>query len=148
MRTFPRRPWEQRIDTYEGSYMSSKTTRLAPAALFLHGNPDALKLTGQRPAPPRRSLWLLVFLAGALTVASIAVGVYLFAFAPRSIAPPPDRKIEVPYARSTAVLEKFRDWVVQEDGRNKPFDTFAREIVRTVTGKEKFEGNDPIAVVL
>jgi ABC-type transport system involved in cytochrome c biogenesis permease subunit len=37
---------------------------------------------------------------------------------------------------------------VQVDGRTKPFDTAARELVREVCGREKFEGQDPVALVL
>jgi ABC-type transport system involved in cytochrome c biogenesis permease subunit len=44
-------------------------------------------------------------------------------------------------------LEPLRRWPVQEDGRVKPFETFCREAVRTITGRERFEGNDPVAVV-
>src|SRR5262249_10309068 len=37
---------------------------------------------------------------------------------------------------------------VQVDGRTKPLDTAAREIMREVCGREKFEGQDPVSVVL
>ena len=49
------------------------------------------------------------------------------------------RKIAVPYADDIALLNSFRGWVVQEDGRNKPFDTFCREAVRSIAGRERFE---------
>ena len=130
--------------------MNSKSTRpqSAPLTSFLHENPDTLRMT----APPRRSapgrFRALLLCSVALTAASIALGVYLFAFGPKHVAPPPDRKIKVPYADDAALWTPFYSWVVQEDGRNKPFDTFCREAVRTVTGRERFEGNDPVAVVV
>ncbi len=37
---------------------------------------------------------------------------------------------------------------IQHEGRIKPFDTFAREMMRHWTGKEKFEGVSPVASVL
>ena len=45
-------------------------------------------------------------------------------------------------------VEILREIVVQESGRKKPFDTFARETVRTVTGREKFQGFDPSELIL
>src|SRR5439155_24118858 len=42
----------------------------------------------------------------------------------------------------------FRRWVVQEDGRNKPFDSLCIDTVRSVTFRERFEKNDPVAVVV
>ncbi|VTS06473.1 cytochrome c biogenesis protein [Tuwongella immobilis] len=39
-------------------------------------------------------------------------------------------------------------WAVQVDGRTKPFETACQETLRSITGRSKFEGNDPVAVVL
>jgi ABC-type transport system involved in cytochrome c biogenesis permease subunit len=39
-------------------------------------------------------------------------------------------------------------WPVQVDGRVKPFITAATEAVRQITGRAKFEGEDPVAVAL
>ena len=36
---------------------------------------------------------------------------------------------------------------IQEGGRKKPFDTFAREIVQRITGRAPFKGRDPIEIV-
>lgn len=38
--------------------------------------------------------------------------------------------------------------VVQHQGRHKPLETAAIEIVRQVTGRARFEGQDPVAVIL
>jgi cytochrome c-type biogenesis protein CcsB len=46
-----------------------------------------------------------------------------------------------------ATVEKLRVLPVQHDGRTMPFDTEAREAVRTVTGKTSFGGLDPVAMV-
>jgi ABC-type transport system involved in cytochrome c biogenesis permease subunit len=102
---------------------------------------ESLKL----PVKRRRPRWLIPLLA--LDVAVLALGAYLL-FASAAVAPPAERRIVVPFADNEAVLASFRAWVVQDDGRLKPFDTFARESVRTVTGRERFEGNDPVAVTL
>src|SRR5690349_5219435 len=39
-------------------------------------------------------------------------------------------------------------WPVQVEGRTKPFETAAREALRQITGHEKFEGQDPVTIVL
>jgi ABC-type transport system involved in cytochrome c biogenesis permease subunit len=104
-----------------------------------------------RSRPPRsRSplFWGLLAVGIALNIAVIALGVYLFGFAGQSVAPPAERRIAVPFADETALWDSWRAWVVQEDGRQKPFDTFCREAVRTITGRERFESNDPVAVVV
>ncbi|HCU25915.1 MAG TPA: cytochrome C biogenesis protein [Deltaproteobacteria bacterium] len=44
-------------------------------------------------------------------------------------------------------VEAFREILIQEGGRKKPFDTFARETVRTITGREKFAGFDPVELI-
>src|SRR5262249_59121068 len=42
----------------------------------------------------------------------------------------------------------WRSAVVHHDGRKKPFESFAVEDIRQITGGAKFEGKDPVAVVL
>jgi cytochrome c-type biogenesis protein CcsB len=44
-------------------------------------------------------------------------------------------------------LETVRYWAVQQGGRVKPMDTVARETVRSITGKEKFEKIDPVSTI-
>jgi len=44
-------------------------------------------------------------------------------------------------------VDILREVAIQEGGRKKPFDTFARETVRTITGREKFQGFDPIELI-
>jgi len=98
---------------------------------------------------------------GLLVNALIAFLAMALASGPRSVELPPDRRIAVPFDKDTSLWEPFRRWVVQEDGRNKPFDTFCRESVRALTGRERFEtvrspttgrvvvtGHDPVAVVV
>src|SRR5262252_1183262 len=130
--------------------MSPQTTHSHPSPItaLLHENPDALRMTSRRSPPSRRGFWALLLCAALLNVAVIALGVYLLGFASKTVAPPRDRKIAVPFADEVALWDSLRGWVVQEDGRNKPFDTFCREAVLTVTGRERFEGNDPVAVVV
>src|SRR5262245_61291911 len=129
--------------------MSPQTTHSHPSPItaLLHENPDAMRMTSRRSPPSRRGFWALLLCAAVLNIGVIALGVYLFGFASKTVAPPRDRKIAVPFADEVALWDSLRAWVVQEDGRNKPFDTFCRETVRTITGRERFEGNDPIAVV-
>ncbi|MBM3892756.1 MAG: hypothetical protein FJ388_26865, partial [Verrucomicrobia bacterium] len=57
-------------------------------------------------------------------------------------------------AAATAVAQGALDFTafgqlaIQEGGRKKPLDTFARETVQRITGKADFNGQDPIATVL
>jgi len=45
-------------------------------------------------------------------------------------------------------LSRFQEMAILENGRRKPMDTFARETVRTVTGKQRFAGFDPNELLL
>src|SRR5438309_875052 len=127
--------------------MSRQSTRVH-ATPSLRRNPDTLPLTRRkRPLPPR-GFWLLVGLAVILTVAILTLGMHLFGSAGQTVAPPVKRHINVPFADDAELWKTLHAWPVQEDGRVKPLDTFAREAVRTVTGRERFEGNDPVAVVV
>lgn len=54
---------------------------------------------------------------------------------------------EMPAPKPGMQVEILREVAIQEGGRKKPFDTFARETVRTITGREKFQGFDPIELI-
>src|SRR5687768_2986025 len=86
----------------------------------------------------RASSWSLALL-GLLVSGTIVYLATSMAAGPRPATPPPGRRIAVPHDNRAPLWEPFRRWVVQEDGRNKPFDTFCREAVRTITGRERFE---------
>src|ERR1700722_4776389 len=65
--------------------------------------------------------------------------------------PPADesRKVELP----PYDLKEWRALPIQHDGRTKPFESAAKEIVRTVAGRDRLEGEDhvrydAVAVVL
>src|SRR5207245_341343 len=107
----------------------------------------------------RTDLWLLGGIGVLLNAAIIYPAVSLLDGG-RATAQEPIRRLAVPFENEKAWWEPFRRWVVQEDGRNKPFDTFCREAVRSITGRERFEevrsmttghilspGHDPVVVV-
>src|SRR5436305_7866289 len=97
---------------------------------------------------PRAGLfWGLLVLVCALDAGVAALGVYLVALDSHSVTPLEARRIAVPYAGNPALWAPLHRWVVQEDGRIKPFETFCRESVRTITGREQFEGKDAVAVM-
>lgn len=50
--------------------------------------------------------------------------------------------------QSGVKLEEFRQIPVQEGGRRKPIDTMARETVFEITGRTRFQGLDPVYVLL
>jgi ABC-type transport system involved in cytochrome c biogenesis permease subunit len=45
-------------------------------------------------------------------------------------------------------LSSWHSLLVQQDGRPKPFESAAIEIMRSITGRAKFQGKDPVAIVL
>jgi ABC-type transport system involved in cytochrome c biogenesis permease subunit len=79
---------------------------------------------------PLRALLLTAGLLAALAAGTTA-GV-----ARAGQIPPPD------------LTEKIRRLPVQTDGRAMPFDTQAREAVRTVTGSPAWRGTDPVALAI
>jgi ABC-type transport system involved in cytochrome c biogenesis permease subunit len=129
--------------------MSAQTTRTphTPITSFLNESPDAKRLLP--PKKPRsRGFWALLIVGTILNIAVIALGITLFVSSGKTIEPPAQRRISVPYADNADLWKALHGWVVQEDGRIKPLETFSRESVRTITGREKFEGNDAVAVVI
>jgi hypothetical protein len=74
------------------------------------------------PAPrPRLLLWSLAALATVLSAGAVVLAVSLLRG--RTTEAPTPRRIAVPFEGHAELWEPFRRWVVQEDGRNKPFDT-------------------------
>ena len=47
-----------------------------------------------------------------------------------------------------AALEQVRRIAIQHNGRNKPFDSFARETLDRITGSPRVGNEDPVATVL
>ena len=45
-------------------------------------------------------------------------------------------------------VSRFERLAIQDGGRIKPFDTYAREQVQLLTGSEKYNGNNPTELVL
>jgi cytochrome c-type biogenesis protein CcsB len=130
--------------------MSAQKTRAkyAPGVPFLRENPDALKMTGKKKTPSARGYWSLLAVGVVLNVTVVALGVKLLLSAGSTVAPPEGRRIQVPFAKNADLWKSLYGWTVQEDGRNKPFETFCRESVRTITEREFFEKNDAVAVVM
>lgn len=53
-----------------------------------------------------------------------------------------------PVDAATLDYSVLRSIPIQNQGRIKPLDTFARETVFSITGKERFEGREPMEVIL
>jgi ABC-type transport system involved in cytochrome c biogenesis permease subunit len=147
---------------YQEERPMSKQT--APHVASAPGATFAFEGKGPEPgadvrARSRRLFWLLAGVGLVLNAGILYLAGSLL-LAPRGLAPAPQGRIAVPYDTEETLWEPYRRWVVQEDGRNKPFDTFCRESVRAITGRERFEavrspvtgheldpGRDPVAVV-
>jgi ABC-type transport system involved in cytochrome c biogenesis permease subunit len=130
------------------SSTKTPTTSISPA--IRRGWTDLFRDWRQhaRQSGPRGRVRLLWWLLTVVNVGLLAWWAWWLVCGRPSVAPPASRRIVVPYAEIASVWEPWHRWVVQEDGRLKPFETFAAESVRTITGRERFEGNDPVAVVL
>src|SRR5262249_13428003 len=53
----------------------------------------------------------------------------------------------MPQPKAGMQWEVFRGLAIQEGGRKKPLDSFARESARTITGRENFAGFDPVELL-
>jgi ABC-type transport system involved in cytochrome c biogenesis permease subunit len=101
-------------------------------------------LTSGKPRPREVLAWLSggIVLTGAVLVALTAKVFFPVVAATR--VPPPEVKARLPQYDYTL----WHSLPVQHDGREKPFQSAAGEIVRQITGRTRFEGADPVAVVL
>lgn len=131
------------------SQIKASTQAPTPSAEYLKKAPAT-----ESASPSKRSqravhiFWTLLAMGLLLNVLVIGLVVWRIFTAPKVVSPPPERRIQIPYGSNKGLWSPFHKWVVQEDGRNKPFETFSRETVRTITGREQFEHNDSVAVVL
>ncbi|HTU93141.1 MAG TPA: hypothetical protein VMF69_23885 [Gemmataceae bacterium] len=102
-----------------------------------------------RRQPRKRSpllFWTLLSLALLSDSGLLFFAVRLLSVGESS--PPAERRILVPYAPNAALWEPMRHWVVRVDGRLRLFESFCRETVSRITGEERFEGHDPLPVVV
>jgi ABC-type transport system involved in cytochrome c biogenesis permease subunit len=90
--------------------------------------------------------WALLGLGTVLNGLIVWLIVVLFTNQPKEIPPP--EKIHVPFADNKELWREWAKMPAQEDGRVKPFESVCVDIVRSVTGRSKFQGNDPVAVVV
>jgi ABC-type transport system involved in cytochrome c biogenesis permease subunit len=110
-----------------------------------------------------RPRWLIASLAAVALLINVGIAALVVSLAGGRATEdsPAQSRIIIPFEDDANLWEPFRRWVVQEDGRNKPFDTFCRETVRAITGREHFEeersrvtgrllvpGHDPVPVVI
>lgn len=102
-----------------------------------------------REAPSRRRIlfWCLLISAVPIDAGVLYHGASLLVASDAANAPTAPA-IAVPYEDKSDLWDRFRSLSVQEDGRAKPLDTFCRESVRSISGREEIEGHDAVAVVL
>src|SRR4051794_5146497 len=84
----------------------------------------------------------------ALVVGVACLGLTYKVFEPILQARTPKDASERKIALPAYDYGPWHAWPVQVDGRIKPFQTAAIEAMRHVTGRSKFEGQDPSAIVL
>lgn len=109
-------------------------------------------LRAWRRQPRKRSprlFWGLLLLAFAFDSALALLGTQLLAGADSAPATSsPERRMYVPYAKNLVLWEPLRRWAIRVDGRPQLFESFCRDAVRRVTGEERFEDNNALAVVV
>ncbi len=133
-------------------HVSEHITATAPAKQDLVGVPATGPVSGSEPRPVtgfgNRTpwFWSLLLLGTLLNVGILVLGYHLL-FGTKTVEKKEDL-IKVPYAADKALWAPWHSWVVQDNGRNKPFETFAKEAMRSLTGREQFEENDPVAIVV
>jgi hypothetical protein len=97
----------------------------------------------------RRLFWSLLTVALVLDGLLVLAGARLLGsveLTPR--APPSERRMHVSHAGNPTLWEPLRHWVIRGEGRTQLFQSYCREAVRAVTGEERFEDNDPMAVIV
>jgi hypothetical protein len=127
--------------------MRPKTSVRPPVIAGVRGRKLSDLLRAWRGQPRQRSpklFWGLVALAFLFDSALVLLGVHLLGAAEPSSE---GRRMHVPYADNAALWEPLRRWVIRIDGRPRLFESFCREAVRSITGMERFEDNDPLAIV-
>lgn len=132
--------------------MRPKTSVRQPIIAGANGRRLAEMLRTWRCQPRQRSrglFWFLVALALVLDGSLLVAGAHWFGGVESAPGPPaPERRMHVPHTRNAALWEPLRRWVVRVDDRPRLFESFCCQAVRAVTGEERFEDNDPLAIVV
>lgn len=110
---------------------------------------DLLRRWRQQPRKRSPHLFSTLLALALLSDCGLLFVVVRFLSARDSSLPAPaERRILVPYASDSDLWEPLRHGVVHVDGRTRLFESFCREAVQRITGEERFEGRDPLAVVV
>src|SRR5262249_55789590 len=96
-----------------------------------------------RDSKARRPLICLAVVTGGL-IAVLTWKVFEPVVTARADRPAQENRITLPDLDVTA----WHQLPVQEGGRIKPFESACEETVREITGRARFEGHDPVAMVL
>ena len=97
---------------------------------------------------PPRELWIRRILTASTAVVGVALlGVTGSLFVPLFSAASSDQPA---LAHATTPAFDYGPWqsLAVQDGRTKPFQSACIEAVRQITGRSRFEGLDPVAIVL
>jgi hypothetical protein len=108
-------------------------------------------LRSWRSQPRKRSpalFWSLIAVAFVLDGALAFLAVQLLGLAGQEAADTAERRMYVPHAANAALWEPMRRWAIRMNGRPQLFESVCREAVRRITGAERFEDNDPLAVTV
>ena len=129
--------------------MRPKTPVRPPVIAGVRGRKLSDLLRAWHGQPRRRSsklFWGLVTLVLLLDGALVLLGARLLGAGPAS--PPAERPMHVRFADNADLWRPLRRWVIRVNGRPRLFESFCREAVRAITGIERFENTDPLALVV
>jgi hypothetical protein len=104
-----------------------------------------------RRQPRKRSpllFWTLLLLAVAMDTALLFLAARFLGLSETTSIPPAERRMYVRFALDADLWEPLRSWVIRVNGRTTLFESFCRRAVRDITGAERFEDRDPLAVVV
>lgn len=131
--------------------MRSKTSVRPPVIAGASRQRLSELLRTWRRQPRQRSLllfWSFLSLALMSDSCILFLGVRLLGLSQSPTAPPAERHIYIPYAANAALWEPLRHWAIRVEGRTQLFESYCDKAVRDITGDERFEGCDPLAVTV
>jgi ABC-type transport system involved in cytochrome c biogenesis permease subunit len=94
-------------------------------------------------------VWMLISGARSKTATAVASALMLLLFAPSLTGQTVSMvSMESSAPSASGSAPRLAHLPVQHDGRAMPFDTYAREMVKTITGSGRWQGEDPVLTVI
>ena|GEM_PF-747342 len=139
---------------FQSSYQQDHETGREATVLAVAKDPGQIIVFGGYITLLIGMIWMLVYkvrpvgaiAASVLLIALIGSGIFCMGQEPAKPTEPPRQHEPLDISPATARL--LGHLPIQYDGRAMPFDTFAREMVKKITGSAKWQGEEPIYTVM